>query len=361
MSGRSTNEGGIVIDLRALRGIEVLDDATRLVRIGPGAQWGEVAAALAPRGWAISSGDSGGVGVGGLATASGIGFLGRQFGLTIDHLTAVEMVLADGSRVRASAQENPELFWGVRGAGSALGVVTAFEMQAQEVGNVGFAILVQSAADVTETFLRWGEVVSAAPREMTSFLLAQGARAGRSAMVQTMTVVNRSEPEAIIADLQPLAEIAPLLQQQVVLTPYAGVVVPTPSMHQGRGEPVSRSVLLAEITPEAAGAMADLLDSGQVHFFQIRATGGAAADVPVDATAYAGRRGAFSVLAMGTDRAALNVAFAPIEAMGVGNYHSFETEPGREAQTFGPNLPRLLALKREVDPQNVFRDNVVLA
>src|SRR5699024_11805143 len=91
---------------------EVLDLPTRRVRIEPGARWGEVAAALRPYGWALSSGDSGGVGVGGLATTGGIGFLGRAHGLTIDHVRAVQLVLADGSVVRASESENPDLFWG---------------------------------------------------------------------------------------------------------------------------------------------------------------------------------------------------------------------------------------------------------
>src|SRR5699024_1737742 len=100
ISGRSTNDGGIVIDLGGFDRIDIVDASRRLVRIGAGATWGEVARVLDERGWAISSGDYGGVGVGGLATAGGVGFLGREHGLTIDHLEAVEVVLADGTLVR---------------------------------------------------------------------------------------------------------------------------------------------------------------------------------------------------------------------------------------------------------------------
>ena len=100
-SGRSTNDGGMVIDLARMHNIEVLDEAQRLVRIEPGARWGDVAAALRPHGWALSSGDAGGVGVGGLATVGGVGFFGREHGLTIDHLRAVEIVTANGAVVRA--------------------------------------------------------------------------------------------------------------------------------------------------------------------------------------------------------------------------------------------------------------------
>jgi FAD/FMN-containing dehydrogenase len=171
ISGRSTNDGGIVIDLAALNGIEVLDPATRRVRIGPGARWGEVAQALHPHGWAISSGDYGGVGVGGLATAGGIGFLAREHGLTIDHLRAVEMVLADGSVVRADEQHHPDLFWGVRGAGSALGIVTSFELEADEVGELGFAQLTLDASDTAGLLQAYGSVVEAAPRDLTAFLI----------------------------------------------------------------------------------------------------------------------------------------------------------------------------------------------
>src|SRR5690606_32982445 len=147
ISGRSTNDGGIVLDLGGLDRIEIVDVARRLVRVGPGARWGAVSRALEPHGWALSSGDYGGVGVGGLATAGGIGYLGREHGLTIDHLRAVEVVLADGRTVRADAAEHPDLFWAVRGAGGNVGVVTCFEFQVDEVGDVGFGRLVFDASD----------------------------------------------------------------------------------------------------------------------------------------------------------------------------------------------------------------------
>src|SRR5690606_12167061 len=125
--------------------IEVIDRERRLVRLGAGARWADVAQALDPQGLAITSGDYGGVGAGGLATAGGIGFLGRSQGLTIDRVRAVEVVLADGSKLRADAGENPDLFWGMRGAGANFGVATAFELEAGELGEVVFHTMVFDA------------------------------------------------------------------------------------------------------------------------------------------------------------------------------------------------------------------------
>lgn len=100
LSGRSSNDGGLVIDLSAMNRVKVLDRARRLVRVEAGARWAHVARALAPYGLAISSGDHGNVGAGGLATGGGIGWLARHYGLTIDHIRAAEVVLADGTVVR---------------------------------------------------------------------------------------------------------------------------------------------------------------------------------------------------------------------------------------------------------------------
>lgn len=361
ISGRSTNDGGIVINLSKLNTIEVLDEATRRVRIGPGARWMDVAAALAPYGWALSSGDYGGVGVGGLATAGGVGWLVREHGLTIDHLRAVEMVLADGSIVRADEEENTDLFWAVRGAGANFGIVTSFEFEVDEVGDVGWAQLVFDASDTADFLEKWGAAVEAAPRDLTSFLIMGGPRRGQPMIAQVMTMVDSDEAETIIDRLQPIAEIAPMYDQNVVITSYANVMANAQSGdYNAQGEPVSRSALVRHITPEFAQAAERLIQSGIVYFFQIRSVGGAVSDIDPDATAYSYRRANFSVTAFGIDRRRMDTLWDELQPYFEGLYLSFETDvrPERLQDAFPPKtLERLQTLKLRYDPDNVFRDN----
>jgi len=355
ISGRSTNDGGLVIDVGRLDQVTVLDEATRLVRIGPGARWRDVAKVLQPHGWALSSGDYGGVGVGGLATAGGIGFLSRKHGLTIDHLRAVEMVLADGTQVRATEAENTELFWAARGAGANFGVAVAFEFVVDEVDDVGWAQLTFQAPDPAVFLESFGQVMADMPRETTPFLvLGQG-------VAQLMAMVDSSDPEVIISQLQPLAEMAPLAQQEVVIAPYAAVMNMFPETpHDGRGEPVSRSAFTREITPAFASASADLIRSGAAHWYQIRTVGGAVADVAADATAYAHRDANFALAVMGANAQRLDQWFEPVRRQSDGLYLSFESDrhPDRIADAFPPaTLSRLRHLKAQLDPHNLFRDN----
>ena len=359
ISGRSTNDGGLVIDVGALDDITVLDQAARLVRIGPGARWRDVAKVLQPHGWALSSGDYGGVGVGGLATAGGIGFLNRKHGLTIDHLRAVEVVLADGTPVRASDTENSELFWAVRGAGANFGVAVAFEFVVDEVDEVGWAQLAFQAPDPAAYLEAFGRVVADLPRETTPFLiLGQG-------MAQVMAMVDSSDPAVIISQLQPFVDIAPLVQQQVVIAPYAAVMNMFPEApHDGRGEPASRSALVREITPGFAAASADLIRSGVSHWYQIRTVGGAVADVASDATAYAHRDTRFALTVMGGNAQRLDQWFEPVRRHSEGLYLSFESDrsPDRIADAFPPaTLARLRRLKAQLDPHNLFQDNFNIA
>lgn len=356
ISGRSTNHGGLVIDLGALHEVEVLDESRRLVRIGPGARWGQVAGALQPHGWALGSGDHGGVGVGGLATAGGIGFLGRKHGLTIDHLRAVELVLADGTSVRATETEHSELFWAVRGAGANFGIATAFEFVVDDVTDVGWAQLAFRVADPAAFLVDFGRVTDAAPRETTPNLIMGG-----SGVAQVMAMVASDDPEVVVAQLQPFAQLAPLVHQEVVMVPYAAVMNLFPQgSHHGVGEPVARSGLVTEITPEMAAASARLLAGGAVHWFQLRSMGGAIADVPRDATAFAHRDARFSITAMGADAQRVDHWWDGLRPHLSGSYLSFETDtsPDRVAEAFPPDtLARLRALKAELDPTNLFRDN----
>jgi hypothetical protein len=362
ISGRSTNAHGIVIDLSAMNSITVLDEPTRRVRIEPGARWVDVARALDPYGWALSSGDYGGVGVGGLATAGGVGWLGRDHGLTIDHLRAAEIVLADGTLVRADANDNADLFWAIRGAGGNFGIVTAFEFEVDEVGDIGFAQLVFDASDLAGFLESWGAVVEAAPRDVTSFVIIGQPRPGQPTVAQVMTAVNSNDPDTIISRLQPLADIAPLLQQQVSLTSYADLMANVADgSHDGQGEPLARSALLEHITPEVARDAARFIESGATFFFQIRAVGGAIQDVDPDDTAYANRSANFSVAAVGSERTNTSARWDTlVMPHASGLYLSFETDqrPERISDAFPPRtLARLRELKRRYDPTNVFRDN----
>lgn len=355
ISGRSTNDGGLVIDVGALNQITVVDTAARRVRIGAGARWRDVATALEPHGWALTSGDYGGVGVGGLATAGGIGFLSRKHGLTIDHLDAVEMVLADGSLVRASTTENPDLFWAIRGAGANFGIAVAFEFTVVDVAQVGWAQLAFQAPDPAAYLEAFGQVAMNTPRETTPFLIL-----GRG-VAQMMAMVDSADPEVIVEQLQPFAEIAPLVQQQVVVAPYAAVMNMFPDApHVGRGEPVSRSAFADQITPGFAAASAELLASGAPHWYQIRTVGGAVADVAPHETAYAHRSANFSLTVMGSNAQRVDRWFDPIREHSSGLYLSFEsdTRPDRLSEAFPPaTLNRLRQIKEQVDPNNLFRDN----
>lgn len=361
ISGRSTNDGGIVIDLRRLNAIEVLDEQRRLVRIGPGARWAEVAAALGERGWALSSGDYGGVGVGGLATAGGIGFFAREHGLTIDHLRAAEIVLADGTIVRADAEHHAELFWAVRGAGANVGIVTAFEFEVDEVGDVGWAQLAFQVDDTAAFLEGYGRIVEGSPRDLTAFLLMGGRRPGEPRVAQLYAVVDQDDPDTIIARLQPFAELAPLVQQSVQVTSYARIMANADLGPQyGSGEPYSRSALVASVTPEFAQAAERMLESGGTHFFQLRSVGGAVSDIADDATAYAHRSANFSVVALGADHERLDRSWAALAAHTQGMYLSFDSSlrPERIEEAFPPTtLARLRAIKAEVDPDAVFSDN----
>jgi alkanesulfonate monooxygenase SsuD/methylene tetrahydromethanopterin reductase-like flavin-dependent oxidoreductase (luciferase family)/FAD/FMN-containing dehydrogenase len=365
VSGRSTNDGGIIIDLSALNTIEILDKATRRIRLGPGARWMDVAAELAPHGWALSSGDYGGVGVGGLATAGGIGWLAREHGLTIDHLRSAQIVLADGTVAAASPDENPDLFWGIRGAGANFGIVTSFEFEADEVGDIGFAQLAFDASDTAGFFQRWGAAVEAAPRDVSSEVILGAPRRGQPSVAQVMVAVDSDDADTVLARLQPLAQIAPLVGSDARITSYAAVMAnASPGPHQGQGEPVTRSGLIRHITPEFAAAIEKLMATGLVYFFQIRSLGGAVADVPADATAFGTRDANFSVVAFGADRARLDEAWEDLYQHFRGLYLSFETDtrPERLSDAFpAATLERLRELKRRYDPDNVFRDNFNIA
>jgi FAD/FMN-containing dehydrogenase len=167
-AGLGTCDDGVVIDLSPLKDIEV-DPQARTVRVGGGCTWGEVDSATNEHDLATPSGIISTTGVGGLTLGGGLGHLTRGYGLTIDNLLEVELVVASGDRVRASADENSDLFWAIRGGGGNFGVVTSFLFRLHEVGTViGGPTFwpVEASAEVLSVYR---EFLPAAPRELNGF------------------------------------------------------------------------------------------------------------------------------------------------------------------------------------------------
>ncbi|MFC3572081.1 FAD-binding protein [Streptomyces yaanensis] len=339
LSGSGTNEGGLVIDLSALHKVDVLDRGSRLVRVEAGARWAQVAQTLAPHGLAISSGDHGNVGVGGIATGGGVGWLVRRYGLTVDHIRAVEVVLPDGTFVRADAETEPDLLWVMRGAGAGAGIAVAFEIEAMEVRGVGYAQLVAAVDPAGETLRRWAEVMERAPRELSTAVMLASQGTTTAAFV---TAVVSSDRASVIRDaVGPLLGIGDVTAQQAHIVPYTELVPPH-HQHTNTGQmPASTTNgLLTGMTPDAARALVTASAAPDPVLIQLRSLGGATHDPAPSATAFAHRHQNTLVIASAfppDDRATLAAASTPLARHTDGAYVNFESAP--DEATFAPPAP----------------------
>ena len=166
--GFGTVEGGLVIDLSRLRGIRVDPDA-KTVRVEGGAIWGDVDHATYPFGLAVPAGFLSTTGVGGLTLGGGSGYLSRRYGLTIDNLLSVDMVLADGCFVTADKDHNEDLFWAVRGGGGNFGIVTSFLFRANPITSVYGGPIFWPMEYASEMFHYWQDLILKAPDELYGF------------------------------------------------------------------------------------------------------------------------------------------------------------------------------------------------
>jgi FAD/FMN-containing dehydrogenase len=166
--GLGTVDDGVVVDLSRMKGVYV-DAASRTVRVEGGAVWGDVDHAAHPFGLATPSGFISTTGVGGLTLGGGIGYLARTYGLTVDNLLGVDMVLADGSVVTANEQDNPDLFWAVRGGGGNFGVVTSFLFRLRPVSTVYGGPMFWPLEETTTILPWWRDFILNAPEDINGW------------------------------------------------------------------------------------------------------------------------------------------------------------------------------------------------
>jgi FAD/FMN-containing dehydrogenase len=372
-AGHGTSEGGIVLDLGRLRGLEI-DAGGRVARAGGGLTSGAVTTALAPHGLAIGFGDTPSVGIGGLTLGGGVGYLVRKHGLTIDHLLGAEIATADGDVVEVDAERHPDLFWAIRGGGGNFGVVTRFDYRLHPVDMVTGGMLALPATP--QTIAGLVAEAEAAPEELSlianvlpapplPFVPAE--RVGKPLLlVQLVHAGPLDDGARVVAPLRALA------------TPLADTVRAMPFAEMFAGEPqpappraVVRTFFADTLDEDAARELLDRLQSStaQLAAAQVRVLGGAAARVPVDATAFAHRQRRLlvnvgAVYAAPEDdpvhRAWADGAAAALRNGTDGAYVNFlGDEDARRVRAAYPGgtWERLAEVKRRYDPDNVFRVN----
>ena len=377
-AGHSTTDDGLVIDLSRLRGVTV-DPERRIAWAKGGALLGELDVAAQAHGLVCPVGVIGHTGVGGLTLGGGVGRLQRHFGLTIDNLRAVELVTADGRTVRASESEEPELFWGIRGAGANFGVVTSFEFDLHEFGPLLHrGVRIYPAAAVHEVWAMVRDFAAVAPDEVA--LIASIGRAEpaedypESLAGQPVVVVayNHSGDAADVErDLSPLRSGPEPASSSNTSQEYLEVQTAN-DLAMGWG---SRSYILGgyanDFRPEAFDALVEHAAAAPAgSSFSISVQGGAIGRVRDDAMAFTGRDAPFDMSADSDweDPALDEVqhdwvrqAMAIVEPDAVtGRYCNEIGDAGPEVTRaiYGDaKLPRLTALKRAWDPDNVFRLN----
>ncbi|MFG2767648.1 FAD-binding oxidoreductase [Streptomyces rubiginosohelvolus] len=360
LSGSGTNNDGLVIDLRSINQIEVIDRSSGLVRIGAGARWAQVAEALAPHGLAISSGDHGNVGVGGIAAGGGVGWLVRQYGLTIDHIRAVEVVLPDGTTVRTDAETHPELFWVMRGAGAGAGIAVSFEIEAMELRNVGYAQLVAPVDAAGNALRRWADVTARSPRELSTAVMLSPQ--GPTTVAVITAVVTSDNPSVIRDALEPLFGIGDVMAKQAHIVPYTELV-PRFHLHANSGQMPSSTTngLFTGLTPEAARALVTAANAPNPAFIQLRSLGGATHDPAPSDMAFAHRHQ--DILAVAStfppnERTTLAAAWNPVAPHIDGAYINFEStrDEGAFARAYpGETGTRVAELWKRYDPDGVLR------
>jgi FAD/FMN-containing dehydrogenase len=377
-AGLGTCDGGVVIDLAPLKDIEV-DPGARTVRVGGGCTWGEVDHATHEHGLATPSGIISTTGVGGLTLGGGLGHLTRRHGLAIDNLLAADLVLASGERVRASADEHPDLYWAIRGGGGNFGVVTSFLFRLHEVHTIVGGPTFWPVEAAPEVLSAYRDFLPNAPRELNGFFafatvppappFPEALHLRKVCGVVWCYVGTEEDAAAAIA---PMLEAAPEpLMHGVAPMPYPALQSAFDGLYP-RGDQWYWRADFVEQIPDAAveqhtrfGAQLPTMQS-TMHLYPID---GAAHDVAAADTPWSYREARWATVYAGVDPDPANVdtirdwtvgyfeALHPYSAGGA--YVNMMMDEGQERvrASYRDNYDRLARIKATYDPDNRFRVN----
>ncbi|WP_440771003.1 FAD-binding oxidoreductase [Natronorubrum sp. DTA28] len=379
VAGTAVCDGGLVVDLSAMRSARV-DPDRRTVRVEGGATLGDVDRETQLFGLATALGAVSETGVAGLTLNGGYGHLSRQYGLALDNLRSVDVVTADGKVHTASADRNADLFWGLRGGGGSLGIVTSFEFDLHEVGPEVYAFFVwfhaDDAAAVMKRTLEW---TADAPREagvlaFTGYIpdLEEFPEDSWGDPALAMLGTYRGDPPDGDEVFRPLRESATPLADFSGPMDYVDVQSMLDEDYPDGLRYYWKSVYLTEVTDEVVDIMVRYTESApsKLSTIDLWCLGGAVEDVPADATAFRHREKPYMLnfeanwgnpadddanVAWGRAGIAETSELA-VASGSYGNFPGLNEDPAKSR--FGDNYERMVDRKTEFDPENLFGGSV---
>jgi FAD/FMN-containing dehydrogenase len=381
VAGLSSSDGGFVLDLSPMRGV-VVDPKSRLALVQGGAVLGDLDREAQQFGLATPLGVASETGVAGLTLGGGYGWLRRKYGLACDNLVSAQVVCADGEVRTASAEEDSDLLWALRGGGGNFGVVTSFTFRLHPVGPVvAFAGVFYPVAAAAEVLRGYRDYFDSAPDEVTAEALSITMPAApdlpepiHDQQCFLVGAVYAGDPEEGMRVLQPLRELS---------TPLADISQPMPfSFVQSAFDPffprgMLRAYWKSEYVPELSDAVIEIVARrsaerpSDLTFVDVYPMGGEIARIGANDSAF-GERSAPYMVAVACNWAEAaddeaNVAWVrevlgELDALGTGSGYSNFSGPedasaSNGSDAFGRNLDRLAELKARYDPTNLFRKN----
>jgi FAD/FMN-containing dehydrogenase len=368
VTGNAVCDGGLVIDLSRMRSVRV-DLAKRTARAGGGATWGDFDHETQVFGMATTGGIVPTTGIAGLTLGGGIGYLNRKYGLACDNLISADVVTADGRFLKASAEENDDLFWGLRGGGGNFGVVTALEYRIHPVGPVLGGELIFPLDRAKETLRFYRDWSTAAPDEVRADATLLSGPEGPALAIIVCYCGSIESGEEV---LRPLRQFGPQITDTVAPSPYARIQnlltkVLTPGFFH-----YWKSGFFRSFSDDAIEKLVDFFAAAVPLPFAavaIEHLGGAIGRVGEWETAFSHRRAQHSCLVLRAWREPSaspdNIAWAracygavePYLEQGVYVNYLGEEGESRIRAAYGANYDRLAALKQKYDPTNFFRGN----
>ncbi len=375
IAGNALCDGGIVIDMSAMRGVQI-DPQAKRARVEAGCTLGDVDAAAQAHGLATPLGINSTTGVAGLTLGGGFGWLSRKHGMTVDNLISADVVTADGKQVRASANQNEDLFWAIRGGGGNFGVVTSFEFQLHPLGpDVLSGLIVFPFGQAKSVLTQFAQFTQKMPDDLNVWMVTRKAPSlpflsedvhGKE--IVALAICYAGDPKAGERLIEPLRGFGTPYGEHVGVQPYTAWQQAFDPLLTPGARNYWKSHNFTQLSEGALDTVieyAGKLPSPQCEIF-IGTIGGQTTRVAPDAMAYSSRDAKYVMNVHGRWETAAEdercIAWAreffakskPFASGGAYVNFMTEEETERVAAAYGPNYDRLVALKEKYDPANLF-------